>query len=316
MEPQMPCGAPGRPLPSRRLARALLVLAGWSLAAAVFAQPASESAASAASPAASSALPLPAASAPASAAAPLSRPAAASAATDARPATGPAAASAPRRKAAAPLNEGPRWSALSPAQRTALRPLQRDWAEIDALRKQKWLEIAQRFDKLTPTERARLHERMAEWARMSPQQRSNARLTFQEAQQLPPEVRQDRWAAYLALPEPDRLQFIEQAGRSLEAPARPAPRPAKRPPSSLAKSSIVPNPLHATPPRAAGPALLRAAPGATTTPLRQPPQPPRHLVPGLPKIAAIPEFVDGTTLAPRVGPQAPGTRPPERESSR
>lgn len=228
------------------------------------------------------------------------------------PSPAPAAAVPPSRSRPAAAG-GPAWSSLSAAQRNALRPLQREWAEIDAARKQKWLEVAQRFPQLAPQEQARLHTRMAQWVRMSPEERRNARLTFQEAQQLPPQVRQDRWAEYLALSELERQQLAEQAQRHQERPPRPAGRGTIAG-SSFAKTNIVPQPLQAVPPpQPVTPAALRAGLGATTLPLRQVPQPPPHLKPGQPKIMATPEHVDPRTLAPRVGPQAVGrtARKPE-----
>src|SRR5687768_10154482 len=84
----------------------------------------------------------------------------------------PPAAAQPKRAAAGPtLSEGPSWRDLTPAQRLALGPLQREWPGIDAARKRKWLEIAARFPLMSTQERARLQERMTEWARLSPQQR-------------------------------------------------------------------------------------------------------------------------------------------------
>lgn len=259
--------------------------------------------------------PAPAASAASSAsAAPESRPLPATP-SSAPPSAAPAArvALTPSRRSRPAAPGGPTWSSLSAAQRSALHPLQHEWAGIDAARKQKWIEIAQRFPRLTPDEQARLHARMRQWVRMSPEQRNSARLTFQEAQQLPPQVRQDRWAEYLALPEPERQRLAEQAQRLPDRPSRPAGRGTIAG-SSFAKTNIVPQPPHAAPLRPVTPAVLRAGLGATTLPLRHVPQPPAHLKPGLPKIMATPELVDPRTLAPRVGPQAAGVsaRKPER----
>ena len=43
---------------------------------------------------------------------------------------------------------GVRWRELSPQQRDALAPLEREWAAIDASRKQKWVTLAGRFPSL------------------------------------------------------------------------------------------------------------------------------------------------------------------------
>ena len=76
--------------------------------------------------------------------------------------------------AAAEAERGPAWAALTPVQQQLLAPLGREWHQIDAARKQKWLEVASRFPTLPAEERARIQARMAEWARMSPAERGRA----------------------------------------------------------------------------------------------------------------------------------------------
>ena len=60
-----------------------------------------------------------------------------------------------------PREDGVAWKSLTPAQREALAPLERDWPSIDAVRKQKWIALAARFKTLSPEERARISERMS-----------------------------------------------------------------------------------------------------------------------------------------------------------
>ena len=67
------------------------------------------------------------------------------------------------------------WKSLTPAQRSALAPLERDWSRIDGPRQEKWLEVANRFPGLPPEEQQRLQQRMVEWGRQSPHQRGAAR---------------------------------------------------------------------------------------------------------------------------------------------
>ncbi|HKX44007.1 MAG TPA: DUF3106 domain-containing protein [Burkholderiaceae bacterium] len=212
------------------------------------------------------------------------------------------------------VEEGVRWQELKPAQREALKPLEREWSGIDKVRKQKWIEISSRYSKMSPDQQARLQDRMTEWAKLSPQERGAARLHFQEAKQLAPQDRKARWDAYQALPPEKRRELSERAvpppeaarkspaGRNgdTKAAARDVPSP---------KSNIVPNPAFADPPKPVAPTVLRAGPGATTTLITKRPAPPSHQQTGLPKIAATPEFVDKSTLLPRRGPQAAATVP-------
>ena len=84
---------------------------------------------------------------------------------------------------ARPSEQGVRWQDLQPGQRAALKPLERDWAGSSATQKQKWLEIAARFPNLPADEKSRIQARMAEWARLTPEQRGQARVNFQQAKQ-------------------------------------------------------------------------------------------------------------------------------------
>jgi hypothetical protein len=199
---------------------------------------------------------------------------------------------------------GPAWAALSPAQQQALAPLQRDWASIEATRKQKWLEVSARFPSMPPDERARVQERMAEWARLTPAERARARMQFQEARQLPAEERQARWQAYQALPEEERKTLAQRGGPT----ATPSSTAAARDPRLDGAKRTMVQSQAAPPKRAVAPTVVQAQPGATTTSMATRVAPPAHNQAGLPKIAATPGFVDPATLLPRRGPQGAAVR--------
>ena len=203
--------------------------------------------------------------------------------------------------------QGVRWRDLKPAQQNVLRPLEREWPGIGAAHKQKWIELSGNFDKRPPAERERIQERMTEWARLSSQERSQARLHFQEANQLTPQDRKARWDAYQALPPEKRQQFAERAAPGAsEGAARAIAPPRSDAPQT--KSNIVPNPAYAASPKVIAPSVVQARPGVTTTLITKRPTPPSHQQAGLPKIAATPEFVNKATLLPRRGPQGAATR--------
>jgi len=219
------------------------------------------------------------------------------------------AAQAPRANSASSgtlaREEGVRWHALTPTQREALAPLERDWPGIDAPRKQKWVALAARFRTLPPEERARIHERMVEWAKLTPAERGQARLRFEEARQLGIPDRNEAWRAYQALPPEQRVQLAARAAKAASAPRDAASKPTKTGRDSKeAKFNVVPNPALAEPPRPVAPTLVQAAPGATTTVITRRPAPPPHQQSGMPKIATTPEFVNRSTLLPKRGPQA------------
>lgn len=218
------------------------------------------------------------------------------------------------------VEHGVHWKDLKPAQQAALRPLEHEWASISAFQKQKWLKLSGSVSKMTPAERARVQDRMAEWARMAPQQRGEARLNFQEVKEITAKDRQARWDAYQALTPEQRQRLAAHAnpaaaspGGSTEASRRrgqmgvPPGKPIREAPQT--KSNIVPNPTFSAPLRAISPTIVQARPGATTTLITRRPAPPSHQHTGLPKIAATPGFVNKATLLPERGPQGAATRP-------
>lgn len=213
----------------------------------------------------------------------------------------------PLRLAAADV-EGPAWAELAPAQRTALSPLQREWNRLDPQHKLKWLELASRYPRMPEEERSRLQARMSDWARMSPQERIRARQQFQEMRKVSPADRQAKWQVYRALPEDQRRKLAGGAARKSDT-VRSIDLVGVR--SGGRKMNIVANPAYAAPPKPVAPTLVQARPGATTTLLSNPAEPPMHQQPGLRKIAAEPGFIDPETLLPRRGPQGAAARSPK-----
>jgi hypothetical protein len=197
--------------------------------------------------------------------------------------------------------KGKPWASLTVQEQQALHPLKKDWQDLEPQRQRKWLEVASRFNGMPAEERARIQERMAQWAAMTPAQRASARLQFQEAQQLSPSERQARWQAYQALPDEQRRALAEQAKPEAGGVNAVPPR-ADGTTSGATKNNLVK--VQQQPVRAVSPSIVQAKPGATTTTIASRPTPPAHHQAGLPKIAATPEFVDPATLLPRRGAQA------------
>lgn len=203
-----------------------------------------------------------------------------------------------------PVDQPPTWSSLSTPQQSALAPLRRDWATIDAQRKQKWLEVAGRFPTMPEAERQRVQARMAEWARMTPEERGRARLQFQESRQFSAEERQSRWDAYQALTEDERRALAQR-----QSAAGPSTSQA-RPPTTTAdpKKSNILTPGRQAVTKPVAPTVLQAKPGATTTLMSTKPAPPAHQQAGMPKIVASEGFVNPNTLLPKRGPQGAAVR--------
>ena len=73
--------------------------------------------------------------------------------------------------------------------------------------REKWIEIAKRFHKLSPEGRKRLHDRMADWVRLTPEQRQLARESYQNAKTLPPERKAQVWQQYQQLTEEQKKRL-------------------------------------------------------------------------------------------------------------
>ncbi|WP_454720605.1 MULTISPECIES: DUF3106 domain-containing protein [Cupriavidus] len=103
--------------------------------------------------------------------------------------------------AASPVNAHPTWAELSAVHQRVLAPLQGEWNNFPELNRRKWVQIAERYPKFSPAEQARLQTRMAEWVKMTPQQRRLARENYQITRSLPPQKKAEAWDKYQQLPE-------------------------------------------------------------------------------------------------------------------
>ena len=146
------------------------------------------------------------------------------------------------------LARGPGWEQLDTPQKLALYPLAPRWAMLGEQQKRQWLAIAQGFSRLPEAEQERLHLRMADWASLSAQQRSQARLNYAATNRLAPDSKRAQWEAYQALSseEKNRLAAVAAATsrQSLGAapPVRPvAPRKLARVPAATQNPTGAPN---------------------------------------------------------------------------
>ena len=169
----------------------------------------------------------------------------------------------PRTAPVPKAESSPTWAELSPAQKQALEPLATNWSRLGEAHKRKWLAVSSNFPTMPPGEQARLHSRMAEWAALSPQQRTQARLNFAEAQALPADDKRAKWEAYQALPPEEKKKLAAGAGKPV-------------PPTAAAVQPVQPQKL-ANVPKA------------------------KKADPKSPRLAAAPGPVDHNTLLPQPG---------------
>ncbi|MBQ0931978.1 DUF3106 domain-containing protein [Ideonella sp. 4Y16] len=208
------------------------------------------------------------------------------------------------------LSPSPDWASLQASQQKVLAPLKSDWNSLDATQRQKWLELATRYPSMSADQQQRMQQRMSEWARMTPSQRGQARINFQQARTIPAPDRQAQWEAYQALP-PERKQALAQRQAApASAPQTTAAGQLRRAPvDALAAKANSVTPTPAPAPRAVGPSLVQAGPGATTRLITQaPPVKPAASAPR-PKIEVNPQMVDRTTLLPKPLPPKPPAAP-------
>ena len=198
---------------------------------------------------------MPSAAAPATA----SNTAKATASASAAPATAlPAAKGTVAKQAGKGVPKGvekPYWAELNPAQQQALLPLAAEWDKQPRLPKKKWVDIANRFHALTPDEQQRVHERMREWIKLTPAQRTLARENYTRAKKIGGATRSEQWKQYQQLPEDQKRKLAAQEAAKKHLPVissgtkgEPAPlppiKPGAPPPAALppAPSPAAPSP--------------------------------------------------------------------------
>jgi hypothetical protein len=170
-------------------------------------------------------------------------------------------------------SEGPGWETLNTPQKLALYPLAGRWALLSTLQKRRWLALAQTFPALPEEEQARLHNRMTEWASLSAQQRSQARLNFAITNRLAPDDKRTQWDAYQALSDEDKRMLAARAAAKPQgaatalhpvSPKKLAKVPAAiNAPGNPANPPKVPPPSHA-PARISAPSMAESR-GAEAT---------------------------------------------------
>jgi hypothetical protein len=103
------------------------------------------------------------------------------------------------------------WASLTPAQQVALQPLKEEWPQMGAFHQKKWLAVAYQFGSLSEPNQIRIQGRMAQWAKLSTQERGQARSNYQQAQQLSAQQRALKWQAYQSLSPEQRADLTTKS---------------------------------------------------------------------------------------------------------
>jgi hypothetical protein len=104
----------------------------------------------------------------------------------------------------------PSWQSLSASQKKALAPLQKLWPEISEAQKRKWLALSVNFSDRSDEEQVKMQARMKDWAKLTSQQRAQARLNFAEVQQVTVDERKTKWEAYQSLSSDERQELSKK----------------------------------------------------------------------------------------------------------
>lgn len=136
----------------------------------------------------------------------------------------------------------PLWSELTQPQRVALDPLAGEWDKMELARKQKWLDIANRYSSMKPDEQLRVHERMREWMKLTPEERRVVRENYTLSKKIDKSKKSAEWEQYQALPEEEKKKLAADAATKKQvtnlppktqpkaiAPLKPATPPAAQP---------------------------------------------------------------------------------------
>ena len=127
---------------------------------------------------------------------------------------------------------GPYWASLTADQQQVLAPLAGEWNRLSVEQRRKWLGIAKRYPAMKPAAQQRVQMRMQKWAKLTPEQRWQAREQYRSIGKLAPDRREELrryWAEYQALPPHEKRMFdiqptyVRPAERRARAPRKPAP---------------------------------------------------------------------------------------------
>ena len=122
------------------------------------------------------------------------------------------------------VNTKPQWSELSHEQQVALQPLAQLWPTMREPHKRKWIALSRNFGNRSPEEKSVLQGRMREWAGLTPQQRTFARLNYADVKQLSTDEKRAKWEAYQALSAADKQKLAKQQPKPIVG-AAPAIKP-------------------------------------------------------------------------------------------
>lgn len=230
---------------------------------------------------------------------------------------------APAAPAAEPIIDArPKWNELDAVHQRILAPLQPIWDTLPEISRRKWIQIAARYPKLSPTDQQRLQVRMTDWVKLTPLQRRQARENYQITRSVPAARKAEAWDQYQQLPEEQKKKLAEAdkvPHRPGAVSALPSARRLPAEPSRQlhgdkhAASGVVPKSAAGRGASAAAASAVQPAPASVASAGTAPVSPLAPAAPGAASaIAPAPAPVPATT-PPAISP-APGeggSQPPQ-----
>ena len=179
---------------------------------------------------------------------------------------------------AKPASNKVQWKELSPPQQVALDPLKAEWDHMEGVRKQKWLEIANRYSSMKPDEQQRVQERMRDWLKLTPEERRVARENYTLSKKIGKDQKSAQWEQYQQLPEEEKRKLAADAAKKKQVtnlPPKTQPKaiaPLKKNSVAACAAGMLKNPNPAGPACIPAPAAVPAAVApASVAPLTTPP---------------------------------------------
>ncbi len=133
--------------------------------------------------------------------------------------------------APAPVTAAPassiQWNSLTPAQKQALAPLEKDWVSLGKERQQKWVVFAAKYQQMNPDDQKRTQDKMNAWSRLTPEQRLAARENYIRSNKYQPEQRKQKWDEYSQLPDDQKAQLANHASKKTIITNLPTPAESK-----------------------------------------------------------------------------------------
>lgn len=101
----------------------------------------------------------------------------------------------------------PKWAQLSDDQRQVLAPLAGEWDTLRPWQREKMLDIARDYPRMSKDQQLRVQQRLSNWSRLTPYEREGARKQYQQFNALPPEKKAElrhKWQEYQKMSDAER----------------------------------------------------------------------------------------------------------------